>query len=120
MKRKRGPVLFGLAAALAGAAAVITAGIIPGTSVTADVPEKLIPPRYTILDFQRLREGMTYDDAARTLGNPGHEVLKGTPEYIRDFPTDADVYLWPSPNGSRIVLVFLEDRLIQRHQVGLR
>ena len=121
MTVKRGAIAIGLAAVLMGAVvAAVTVGIVPASPVTADTPQPIIQQRHTMNDFHELHEGISYDGAARTLGHQGHEVLRGTPEDIADIPPDADVYLWPNPNGSRIVLIFVSDRLFQKRQVGLR
>lgn len=121
MTVNRGAIAIGLAAVLIVAVgAAVAVGIMPGSSVIADTPPPIMQQRHTMNDFYELREGISYDRAARTLGHQGHEVLRGTPEDTGDVPPDADVYLWPNPNGSRIVLTFVGDRLVQKRQVGLR
>lgn len=116
---KRSAIGIGLVAAAVAVVMVVTDGFSPG-SVTADMPRPSTQQRHTMQDFHGLREGISYDDASRTLGHPGHEALKGNPERLPATPFDADVYVWPNPDGSRIVLVFAADRLVDKRQVGLR
>ncbi len=105
---------------LGAAAAFVTASIEPLSSAGADIPPPSLRQRHTVQDFHGLREGISYDEAARTLGHVGHEVLRRAPDDIPAIPADADVYSWPNPNGSRIVLVFVGDRLVDKRQFGLR
>jgi hypothetical protein len=118
---RRRTIVVGLTMTLLGAAAAaVTAGIEPLSSAGAELPQPWLRQRHTMHDFHGLREGSSYDEAARTLGHLGHEVLRPTPEDIPAIPEGADVYSWPNPNGSRIVLVFVEDRLVDKRQFGLR
>jgi hypothetical protein len=115
--------LVGAGAAILGAAALGAGGTIYGTpaTATADAPAISIRQRHTMADMLALSDGMSYDDAARMLGTLGHATTRrsaGIPG-LEDDDT-VDVYTWPNPDGSRVVLVFRSDRLIHRTQVGLR
>jgi len=116
---KRRIMVMGLVVFVVGAAAALAVNFTPGGSVTADIPQATVQQRHTLQDFQDLRDGISYDGATRTLGHLAHEVLRGTSEEVPGISADAKMYTWPNPNGSRIVLVFREDRLIQKIQFGL-
>lgn len=116
---KRGIVLVGVGVAAMGVAALLAVSIEPTESVIAEAPPMMTQQRHTMEDFRNLGDGISYDDAARMLRHVGHEVLRGEPADIPNVRSDASVYMWPNPNGSRIVLVFRGDRLTQKAQVGL-
>ena len=94
----------------------------PRTTTKAEAPDLSISPRHTMGKFLELRDGASYDEAARTLGYLGHEVPKGSPDGAPGVGDEAGVlvYAWPNADGSRIVLVFKNDRLVQKAQIGLR
>ncbi|WP_143149235.1 hypothetical protein [Hyphomicrobium sp. CS1BSMeth3] len=108
-----------------GAAVFIAAGSTSGTTATAtaataDVVTMSIRQRHTIADMIELSDGITYDDAARSLGVPGHlqtRNVAGMPGIEND--PRVSVYAWPNPDGSRVILAFRNDRLIHRTHVGL-
>ncbi|MFN3743874.1 MAG: hypothetical protein ACK4TL_04135 [Hyphomicrobiaceae bacterium] len=115
--------LVGAGAVILGAAALGAGGTIYGkpATATANAPAIAVPQRHTLADMLALADGISYDDAARSLGTLGHAVTRrsaGIPG-LEDDDT-VEVYAWPNPDGSRVVLVFRDDRLVHRAQVGLR
>ena len=93
----------------------------PHTSAKADILDLSIGQRHTMHNFLELRDGISYDETARTLGYAGHEVPRGSTAGVPGVGDEAGalVFAWPNADGSRIVLVFKKDRLVQKAQVGL-
>ncbi len=118
--------LVGAVAVTLGAVAFTVGGTMSGTAATAtaataDVTTMSIRQRHTTADMFDLSDGISYDEAARTLGVPGHLQTRnaaGIPGMEND--PRVSVYAWPNHDGSRIVLVFRNDRLVHRTQVGMR
>ncbi len=109
-----------------GATALVAGGTMSratpvATAAVADIATMSIRQRHTLQDMLDLSDGISYDDAARTLGIPGHLQSRraaGLPDIEDD--SRVTVYAWPNPDNSRVVLVFRNDRLIHRTQTGLR
>jgi hypothetical protein len=108
-----------------GGAAFATGNLLSGSvAPAAQAPQAAalpIPQRHTLADMLQLEDGITYDNAARTLGTLGHaETWQAASLPEMKNTAGMAVYAWPNPDGSRIVLVFQHDRLIHRTQEGLR
>ena len=91
------------------------------TVAKGDTSPMPVPQRHTLADMLTLEDGISYDDAARTLGTVGHaedRSASGLPGAGQD--PRLTVYAWPNPDGSRIILAFQNDRLVHRTHVGLR
>ncbi|HWV81809.1 MAG TPA: hypothetical protein VNZ50_10295 [Hyphomicrobiaceae bacterium] len=91
------------------------------TVAKVDTSPMPVPQRHTLEDLLKLEDGISYDDAARTLGTVGHAENKsasGLPGAEQD--SRLKVYAWPNPDGSRVILSFQDDRLVHRTHVGLR
>jgi hypothetical protein len=109
-----------------GGAAFATGSLLSGNAApaaTAQAPQAApmpVRPRHTLADMLELEDGITYDDAARTLGTLGHaETWQAANLPDVKNTIGMAVYAWPNPDGSRIVLVFQHDRLIHRTHEGL-
>jgi hypothetical protein len=101
------------------AATLLRPGPLPPIAV--DLPHPETHQRHSIADFEGLRHGISYDEASRTLGHVGHFGVLGSPENVSTaISPDSKVFSWPNPNGSRIVLVFKKDQLIDKKQFGLK
>lgn len=118
--------LVGVGAISLGAAAFASSNLLSESKPAAvvakvDARPMPIPPRHTLADMLRLDDGISYDDAARTLGTVGHEESRSAAGLAgaEEDPRIA-VYAWPNPDGSRVILAFQNDRLVHRTHVGLR
>lgn len=124
MKRTYVVALLGAGTIALGAAAYAASGTMSGAApqvAKVDVAPITIRQRHTMADMLALSNGVSYDDAARSLGVPGHvEARQALDTLDLADHTGVAVYRWPNPDGSRILLVFRDDRLIHRTQVGLR
>jgi hypothetical protein len=121
MKIRRVAAVVGSAVVLtATSVAAVTVGIPSRGSTALQEAPLTVQQRHSMQDLLSLRQGISYDDAARTLGHVGHELLRTDLEGILNVPKDAKAYMWPNPDGSRIVLIFSKGGLAQRHQFGLR
>lgn len=117
--------LVGVGAISLGAAAFASNNLLSESKPAAVVAKVGTAPmpvrqRHTLADMLRLDDGISYDDAARTLGTVGHAESRsasGLPGAEQD--PRLTVYAWPNPDGSRIILAFESDRLIHRTHVGL-
>jgi hypothetical protein len=107
-----------------GAAAFAASNLLassPPPAVAAPARAMPVPQRHTLADMLELPEGISYDDAARRLGTVGHSegwALAANMGVSQG--GNVAVYAWPNPDGSRVVLIFQHDRLVQRTQEGLR
>jgi hypothetical protein len=122
MKRIYMVVLLGGAAAALGTAALATGVAKSRPAVPAAAPVEIImPQRHSLADLEDLPTGLTYDQAARRLGTPGHSEVRSAAALsgIAD-EVVASVYAWPNPDGSRIILVFQNDLLTHKAHEGLR
>ena len=122
MKRIYVVVLLAGAAAALGTAALATGVAMKRTPPPAAAPIEIsIAPRHSLADLEALPTGLTYDEAARMLGTPGHTEHRSAA--VQSGIADdalATVYAWPNPDGSRVVLVFQNDLLTHKTHIGLR
>ena len=126
MKRRYFVVLLAAAATM-GAGTLAVVGTTPATTATvakvatASISVPSITQRHTVADMMALGDGISYDDAARMLGTFGHvQVDKLAVDMGLSRGGAVAVYAWPNPDGSRVVLVFRDDRLIHRALVDQR
>jgi hypothetical protein len=118
--------LVGVGAISLGAAAFASNNLLAESKPAAvvakvDTAPMPVPQRHSMADMMMLDDGISYDDAARTLGTVGHAESRsaaGLPGAEHD--PRITVYAWPNPDGSRIILAFQNDRLVHRTHVGLR
>ncbi len=117
MDRKLGAAL--IVSAILGASSV--AFFMPAAPklITADVHEPAVQQRHSLADFASIQHGMSYDEAARTLGHVGHFGLQGSADAPLTIEAGSKVFTWPNPNGSNIVLIFRHGRLVEKLQFGL-
>jgi hypothetical protein len=107
------------AVSVCGAASAIATMVPIAETTTNDHPIE-IRQRHTLRDFHELPAGISYDDASRTLGHIGHEILRSAQGDIPSIERGVDAFEWPNPNGSRMVLIFRNDRMILKLQTELR
>lgn len=69
--------------------------------------------RYFMQDYQRLHAGMDYLDAIIAIGS-GEEMSRAA---IAGF--ESKTYIWQNHDGSNIVAVFSNSKLVSKAQIGL-
>lgn len=72
------------------------------------------PAVVTMAEFNRVTEGMTYEDVKRVIGAPG--VLQSSSD-MAGYKTV--MYSWMNSNGSNMNAMFQNDKLINKAQFGL-
>ncbi len=77
--------------------------------------ERPAAKRITIADYEMLREGMSYEEAARAIGQYGLELSASNVLGYRTV-----TYIWRNEDGSNITAIFQNDRLTSKGQFGLR
>lgn len=88
--------------------------IIIGASVNASKQssdEKV----YTLKQFERLHEGVTYENVTYRLGSDGELVSE---DHFDGYKIT--VYSWTNPDGGNMMLTFTNDSLDSKVQVGLK
>jgi len=114
-----GAVGVGMSATVLAAGGVLSSPATTATAATPKAAPTTIRQRHTVADMMELQDGISYDDAARTLGTFGHaEGVRLAVDMGLSQGGNVAVYAWPNPDGSRIVLVFQHDRLIYRKHEG--
>jgi hypothetical protein len=73
------------------------------------------PPVVTQAQYDRIREGMTYEQVLDVIGTDGQELSRSN---MAGYSTV--MYSWTNPNGSNMNAMFQNDRLINKAQFGLR
>ena len=68
----------------------------------------------TINEYNQIRDGMSYSEVVRIIGEPGTELSSGD---IAGFRTV--MYSWENFNGSNANVMFQNDRMINKAQFGL-
>jgi hypothetical protein len=107
---------------LTAAARTICAGIGSLTIVACAQPAATTPapaptPQngLTTAKCEKLQPGMSYDEVTQILGNPNTRIFNSeTPGY------HVVTYMWGSDERSNVKVMFLNDRLLQKVEVGLQ
>lgn len=100
-----GPLFGGLPPSLtAGQAPAFPAA--PGTTDTR---------RITAAEYAEIVEGMTYEEAARRIGDPGEPQGTATINGV-----SATIYGWANDDGSEAAIVFREGKMVLKTQSGLQ
>jgi hypothetical protein len=73
------------------------------------------PPIVTQAQYDRIRDGMSYEQVLDVIGTDGQELSRSN---MAGYSTV--VYSWTNPNGSNMNAMFQNDRLINKAQFGLR
>lgn len=73
------------------------------------------PPVVTRAKYERIREGMTYEQVREILGETGEELSRSD---IGGYTTV--MYSWKNSNGSNMNAMFQNGRLVNKAQFGLR
>lgn len=69
---------------------------------------------YTLAQFEQLRDSMTYVQVKEIMHSPGEQIGHVNMGFVID-----DSYRWMNPGGSNMILIFQNDRLIMKNQMGL-
>jgi len=85
-----------------------------GRSVFPSLRIGFPPPVVTKAEYDRIEEGMTYEDVEETIGTPGEELSRSN---IVGYSTA--IYGWANPNGSNMNAMFQNGRLVNKAQFGL-
>lgn len=72
-------------------------------------------PVVTLSEFQQIQPGMTYDQVAQIVGDPGSQFQSQEMMGIK-----SDTYMWENGGGPNMVCMFQNGKLINKTQVGLR
>jgi predicted RNA-binding Zn-ribbon protein involved in translation (DUF1610 family) len=72
------------------------------------------PPVVTIAEYERIQEGMTYDQVSAIIGEAGEEISRSD---IAGYRTV--MYAWKNSNGSNMNAMLQNGRLITKAQFGL-
>lgn len=73
------------------------------------------PPVVALEEYNAIREGMSYQEVASIIGDPGQEMSRSD---IAGYNTV--MYSWSNKNGSNMNAMFQNDKLINKAQIGLR
>jgi hypothetical protein len=86
----------------------------PAAAVT-QAPQ--VKPGVTMVNYQRLQTGMTYEEVVAILGSPGQELSSNEIAGIRTV-----MYMWSggSFTGANMNAMFQNDGMVQKAQFGLR
>jgi hypothetical protein len=87
----------------------------PGVAETPSAAEPS-EPAYVVTkaQFDQLRDGMTYDQVKQLLGDPGEQIAHQNLMGLTD-----DMYRWTNWNGSLMMLMFQNGRMISKNQFNL-
>jgi hypothetical protein len=72
------------------------------------------PPVVTKAEFDRIKEGMSYDEVVKVIGAPGEQLSSNDLAGIKTV-----MYSWANSSGSNMNAMFQNDKLIQKAQFGL-
>lgn len=88
--------------------------VITNTARPSKAPDEINPEsKLNIDNFNKLEQGMNYNDAAELLGSKG-KVISENKE------SGTVMYLWSETSGSFAKVVFQNDKLIAKDSKGLR
>lgn len=73
------------------------------------------PPVVTLAEYERIREGMSYDEVTAVIGASGTELSRSD---LAGYTTV--MYSWSNPGGSNMNAMFQNGRLVNKAQFGLR
>ena len=80
------------------------------------------PPVVTLEHYEQLHDGMSYAAAVAVIGSYGTETsrnhIQGSPGVMPVLTTVS--YSWKNSDGSNMLAIFQNDRLLQKSQFGLR
>ncbi len=76
--------------------------------------------RIGLSQYRRLTGGMRYTEVCAIFGRMGTEVAHNSVAGIRDITVDTTSYYWTNSDGSNVVAVFQNSKLISKAQAGLR
>jgi hypothetical protein len=122
MRRQKGWGTAGLLLGVLGFAQIIytsqqIASIFSGEPGRVSLPEPAFGPPAVVTQekYAQILEGMTYQEVRDVIGTDGEELSHSD---IAGFTTVA--YSWRNPNGSNMMIMFQNGRLVSKTQFGLR
>lgn len=72
-------------------------------------------------EYDQIQEGMSYQQVVDIVGSEGEEMssskMQGVPGYVPEITTK--MYVWKNPDGTNMICMFQNDRLITKSQTGL-
>ena len=78
--------------------------------------------KVTAAEYQRIENGMSYQEVVAIIGSPGEEMsqnkIDGVPGVMDAITTI--MYQWTNSNGSSMNAIFQNDSLMQKAQFGLK
>ncbi len=83
------------------------------SSISQEQPETL--PIVTLAEYNAVRDGFTYEEAANIIGDPGVEVSQSE---IGEYKTV--MYSWDNEDGSSMNAMFQNGSLVSKSQFGLK
>lgn len=69
----------------------------------------------TLTEYNLLKTGFSYDSVCKIIGSPGQELSSSE---IGGYKTV--MYMWSNPDGGNMNVMFQNDRMISKAQLGLR
>jgi len=79
-------------------------------------------PVVTLEHYEQLQDGMSYAAAVAVIGSDGTETsrnhIQGSPGVMPSLTTVS--YAWQNSDGSNMLAIFQNDKLMQKSQFGLR
>lgn len=71
--------------------------------------------------FNRVKEGMSYEEVCEITGSPGLENVTDHVKKLRVAQEREDIvgYIWRNPDSSHMTAIFVDDELIEKAQYGL-
>ena len=73
------------------------------------------PQKVTKAEYDAVREGMSYAEVAKIIGNPGEETVSNSLGGIK-----TEMYSWVNSDGSNMNAMFQDGELVTKAQFGLR
>lgn len=78
--------------------------------------------KYSLKQYNQLSDGMTHGQAMRILGDQGvstgESVMPGVPGVMEKIKTET--FTWKNEDGSNMIVMFQNDKLIMKSQFGLK
>lgn len=95
-------------------------GQLPPSLTAAQVAAPTVPSgneenrRITAAEFDQVIEGMSYQEAARRIGDPGKAEGSATLNGV-----SATAYVWTNDDGSQAAIIFRQGKMAMKTQSGL-
>lgn len=104
-------IIIGVVAAMSG-----------GKSGKTATPFSISQDVVTLDEYNRLQNGISYKQAVEIIGAEGTEnasnAMPGVPGVMA--PIETKSYIWQNRNGSNVILMFQNDKMMQKAQALLK